>query len=87
MLWLSLQTLIWMKYLETFGVSETPEVVQETIIDEMFSFFCVFMWNEDAKKDNITSVIVFWTISGVSETAEKIEVRLEESIPSKVQHR
>ena len=39
-----------MKYLETFGVSETPEVVQETIIDEMFSFFCVFMWNEDAKK-------------------------------------
>ena len=28
-----------MKYLETFAMSEMPEVVNETIID----FFCVFM--------------------------------------------
>ena len=27
-----------MKYLETFGVSETPEVVHETNIDAMFFF-------------------------------------------------
>ena len=30
-----------MKYLETFAVLETSEVVHETIIDAMF--FCVFM--------------------------------------------